>query len=297
MPTDRDYLQAHDIPGVVDSFLAKLLAEKPEDPITYASQYFHNLGKIKPLVAGNWKSNGSKKLIADLSAEWNNAKISHEVDVFIAPSMVHQSLLKKSLIHPKFKTAAQNCTEKNGAFTGEVSAAQLKDAGVPWVILGHSERRAIYGESDEVIAGKVAAALRENLLVCPCVGETLAEREAGTTMKVVLTQLQAVASRISEHQWESVAIAYEPVWAIGTGKVATPEQAQDVHAGIRQWLRDNVGSKVATSTRILYGGSVNPKNAGDLWAQRDINGFLVGGASLKADFVEVINATAKDKPL
>lgn len=297
MPTDREYLQSHDIPGVVDSFLKILLSEKPTDPISFASRHFHNLGKIKPLVAGNWKSNGNKKSILDLTAAWNSAQISHDVDIFIAPSMVHQSLLKNSLTHPKFQIAAQNCTEKNGAFTGEVSAAQLKDAKVPWVILGHSERRAVFGETDECVAGKVAAALREGLLVCPCVGETLAERESGTTMKVVLRQLAAVAARVSEHQWESVVIAYEPVWAIGTGKVATPEQAQDVHAGIRLWLCESVSPKVAASTRILYGGSVNPKNAGDLWAQKDINGFLVGGASLKPDFVDVINATAKDKPL
>lgn len=296
-PTDKAYLSKHNIPGLVDEFVAALLAEKPGDPLAFAASFYRDLQTIKPCVAGNWKSNGSRKLITDLCAGWNHAKITHDVDIFIAPSSLHCKLLQSTLTHPKFTVAAQNCIVKGGAQTGELSASMVKDAGAAWVILGHSERRAIYGETDEGIAEKVQAALKEeDLLVCPCIGETLKEREAGTTMDVVLRQTAAIVKKILPHQWTRVVLAYEPVWAIGTGKVATPSQAQEVHAGIRAWLRANCGEQVARTTRILYGGSVNPKNAGDLWKERDINGFLVGGASLKPDFIDVINATAAPKP-
>eukprot|EP01062_Namystynia_karyoxenos_P073562 TRINITY_DN70360_c0_g1_i1.p2 TRINITY_DN70360_c0_g1~~TRINITY_DN70360_c0_g1_i1.p2 ORF type:complete len:332 (+),score=129.31 TRINITY_DN70360_c0_g1_i1:97-996(+) len=294
--TDREYLQQHNVPNMIDDFLAALCTQRPSDPVVFAGKYFKDKSRIKPLVAGNWKSNATVQMIKDLSSAWNAVKISHDVDVFIAPSLLYCKRLQKELVNPAFKVAAQNCTEKNGAFTGECSAEMIKDAGVPWVILGHSERRAIYGETDAVVAAKVAAALKAGLLVCACVGESLAERESGQTMQVVLQQTAAIAAKVMPHQWADVVIAYEPVWAIGTGKVATPQQAQEVHAGIRAWLSQNCGQQIAGSTRILYGGSVAPKNAADLWAQQDINGFLVGGASLKPDFIEVINATAKDKP-
>jgi len=178
--------------------------------------------------------------------------------------------------------AAQNVFDKpNGAFTGEISVSQLKDSGINWSILGHSERRTILGESDEVVASKTKVATEGGVSVIWCCGESLEEREAGKTVDVVERQLAAVSAKIGD--WKNVVIAYEPIWAIGTGKVATTQQAQDVHAAIRKWLKANVSDKVAEETRILYGGSVNGKNCKELAKQEDIDGFLVGGASLKPE--------------
>lgn len=176
----------------------------------------------------------------------------------------------------------------SGAFTGEVSPALLKDVGATWVILGHSERRQIFGESDELIAEKVVHALAEGLKVIACIGETLQEREAGQTEAVVFRQTKALAAVIKD--WSNVVLAYEPVWAIGTGKTATPAQAQEVHAALRKWLAENVSAAVSASLRIQYGGSVTAANARELASQGDIDGFLVGGASLKPEFVDIVNA-------
>lgn len=178
------------------------------------------------------------------------------------------------------KVAAQNIFDKgNGAYTGEISAPQLSDAGVEWVILGHSERRAIFGESDEFVASKTKAALDGGLSVILCCGESLEEREAGNTNEVVIRQLSPVADKVKD--WSKIVVAYEPVWAIGTGKVATTQQAQEAHEAIRKWLRSTVSEKAADETRILYGGSVSEKNCKELSTQKDVDGFLVGGASLK----------------
>jgi len=186
--------------------------------------------------------------------------------------------------------AAQNCYKaEKGAFTGEISAAMIKDCGCNWVILGHSERRNVFGETDQLIGEKVAFALQSGLSVIPCIGELLEEREAGKTTEVCFRQLKAIADNVSD--WSRVVIAYEPVWAIGTGKTATPEQAQEVHLAIRNWLKENVSAEVADATRILYGGSVSAGNCRELAACPDIDGSLVGGASLKPDFVKIINAT------
>ena len=177
--------------------------------------------------------------------------------------------------------AAQNVYDKdNGAYTGEISVSQLKDSNITWTILGHSERRTILGETDEVVASKTKFATDAGIGVIWCCGESLDEREAGKTVDVVYKQLEALKKQIGS-SWDKVVIAYEPIWAIGTGKVATTQQAQDVHAAIRSWLKDNVSEKVADETRILYGGSVNEKNCKDLSKEKDIDGFLVGGASLK----------------
>ena len=187
--------------------------------------------------------------------------------------------------------AAQNVFDKpNGAFTGEISVDQLKDSGIAWTILGHSERRVILQEDDVFVASKTKAAIDGGISVILCCGESLEQREAGKTIDVVTMQLQAVAEKLAKKDWEKVVIAYEPIWAIGTGKVATTEQAQEVHAAIRKWLGEAVGADVAETTRILYGGSVNEKNCKDLAKQVDIDGFLVGGASLKPAFVDIINA-------
>lgn len=198
----------------------------------------------------------------------------------------------KNSIDPKFAVSAQNCwVQKGGAFTGEISAEMLVDAGIPWVILGHSERRSLCGESNEFVGKKVAYALSKGLSVMACIGESLDQREAGETLNVCYAQLKAIADEISISDWSKVVIAYEPVWAIGTGKVATPEQAQDVHAGVRAWMRENVSPEVASAVRIQYGGSVNAGNCEELAKQEDIDGFLVGGASLIGpDFIKICNA-------
>lgn len=164
----------------------------------------------------------------------------------------------------------------------------LKDIGADWVIIGHSERRQIFGESDELIAEKTVHALSVGLKVIACIGETLQEREAGQTEAVVFRQSKALANVIKD--WTNVVIAYEPVWAIGTGKTATPQQAQEVHAALRKWFTENVSGDVAQSIRIQYGGSVTGANCKELAAQADIDGFLVGGASLKPEFIQIINA-------
>ena len=175
-----------------------------------------------------------------------------------------------------------------GAFTGEISGEQLKDFDVNWVLIGHSERRSIYAETDAQVATKVQQAQEIGLNSIVCIGETPAQREAGETNDILKTQLEAFKSSVKD--WNRIVIAYEPLWAIGTGKTATPEIAQDAHSFIRSWLSENVSEEVSAKIRIQYGGSVNGKNAGDLFKQPDIDGFLVGGAALKPDFLEIIAA-------
>lgn len=243
------------------------------------------------MVAANWKANGSMSLVKSLITTFNDAQIAHEVDCVVAPSALHIGAVQALLTHSKFKVSAQNCIPKSGAFTGEMSLDMLKDAGINWTILGHSERRTYYGETNEIVAAKVQAAVSKGVSVIACVGETLRDREDGRMASVVVSQLATIAAVLRQDEWKSVVLAYEPVWAIGTGKVATPEQAQEVHLLIREWLGANVGPEVAAATRILYGGSVTASSAPQLYSQRDINGFLVGGASLKPEFVQIIAST------
>lgn len=244
-------------------------------------------------VGGNWKCNGSVKTITDLCSAWkqstdNGAKYSGKpVDIVIAPPDVY-ALSTRALLPDNFNIALQNCYSSTGAYTGETAADMLADLSISWVIIGHSERRVIFKESDEVVAEKVEYALSKGLSVIACIGEQLEEREDGKTMAVNERQLSAIAAKVNN--WSKIVIAYEPVWAIGTGKVATPEQAQEVHSSLRNWLSENVSEDVAATTRIIYGGSVKPGNASDLAAQSDIDGFLVGGASLKSDFTKIIDA-------
>lgn len=187
--------------------------------------------------------------------------------------------------------ASQNVYDKpNGAFTGELSVSQLLDSSITWSILGHSERRTILGETDDVVASKTKYAIDNGVSVIWCCGESLEEREAGSTVAVVTKQLDALKAKIGTSDWSKIVVAYEPIWAIGTGKVATTEQAQEVHAAIRKWLKESVNDKAADETRILYGGSVSEKNCKELSKQPDIDGFLVGGASLKPAFVDIINS-------
>merc|ERR1711904_716125 len=193
----------------------------------------------------------------------------------------------------KFEVSAQNCwIEGPGAYTGEISAEALGDMDIKWVILGHSERRALNGETNEFVADKCKKALDTGLNVIACIGETLEQRESGKMFDVLDAQMSAIVAKVED--WTKVVIAYEPVWAIGTGVVATPEQAQEVHAYLRKWFAENVNAQVADSVQILYGGSVNGKNCKDLAVKEDIDGFLVGGASLKAgDFATITRSAEK----
>ena len=211
-------------------------------------------------------------------------------EVVIAPTLLHLSAVASAL-RPDWAVAAQNGWHKGpGAFTGEVPLQALADAGVPWVILGHSERRALFGEDNETVGAKVRAALDAGLAVIACVGERLDQREAGAAEEVVAAQLAAIAAPLAEADWARVVIAYEPVWAIGTGVVATPDQAQAMHAAIRAWLGEHVSPAVGDGTRIQYGGSVTAANAATLAACADVDGFLVGGASLKPEFADIVRA-------
>ena len=246
--------------------------------------------KPQPVVAANWKCNGTLKGLEELLGAFNAAKFDSNVQCVVAPTFLHIPFVQQTLKNDKFVIAAQNCIAKSGAFTGEVSLDLLKDAGINWVILGHSERRQYYGETNEVVAGKVDAAVNAGLTVIACIGETLKEREDGRTAAVIITQIATIAQKLRTESWAKVIVAYEPVWAIGTGKVATPEQAQEVHHMIRQWVSSNISPDVAGKLRILYGGSVTASNAQSLYAMGDVNGFLVGGASLKPEFVKIIEA-------
>ncbi|MBA0782123.1 hypothetical protein Gotri_002987, partial [Gossypium trilobum] len=236
--------------------------------------------------------NGTKDSITKLVSDLNSAKLETDVDVVVSPPFVYLDQVTASLTG-RIEVSAQNSwIGKGGAFTGEISVEQLKDIGCKWVILGHSERRHIIGEDDHFIGKKAAYALNEGLGVIACIGELLEEREAGKTFDVCFQQLKAFAGRDRDltlmgpsfadvvPSWDNIVIAYEPVWAIGTGKVATPQQAQEVHVAVRDWLKKNVSEEVASKTRIIYGGSVNGGNCAELAKQEDIDGFLVGGASL-----------------
>ncbi|XP_022987010.1 triosephosphate isomerase, chloroplastic-like [Cucurbita maxima] len=251
-------------------------------------------GSGKFFVGGNWKCNGTKESITKLVSDLNNVKLEDDVDVVVAPPFLYIDQVKSSLA-PRIEISAQNSwVSKGGAFTGEISVEQLKDIGCKWVILGHSERRHVIGEDDQFIGKKAAYALSEGLGVIACIGELLEEREAGKTFDVCFQQLKAYADAVPS--WDGIVIAYEPVWAIGTGKVATPDQAQEVHAAVRDWLKKNVSPEVASKTRIIYGGSVNGGNCAELAKKEDIDGFLVGGASLKGpEFGTIVNSVTAKK--
>ncbi|KAJ2227511.1 hypothetical protein H4R99_006598 [Coemansia sp. RSA 1722] len=242
-------------------------------------------------VGGNWKMNGSVAAIKELTSTFNSGNAPSDVEVVIGAPFVYVHLLSESL-RKDWAVAGENCYVKaSGAYTGEISPEMLKDVGAQWVIVGHSERRNILGESDDFTAEKCVKALAAGLKVSLCVGELLEEREAGITQQVVERQLGAVVKVLKEEDWANVVVAYEPVWAIGTGKVATPEQAQETHAAIREYLKTAVSPKVAAETRIVYGGSVNGKNCKEAAQKPDVDGFLVGGASLKPEFLDIVNAT------
>jgi len=247
----------------------------------------------KPFVAGNWKMHGSKASILNLVTGLNSmAGELDGVDVAVCPPSLYIDFTKRTLSTPAIVIGAQNMAEEpyQGAFTGEGSAVMLKDLGCDYVILGHSERRAIYGETDSEIANKVQVALKSGITPILCVGETLDERESGVMESVISAQLDAVLDVVGIAAFNFVVIAYEPVWAIGTGVTASPAQAQEVHAFIRGKLA-KLDASVAEKVVIQYGGSVKPGNAKELFGQPDIDGGLIGGASLDADdFIAICKA-------
>jgi len=243
----------------------------------------------KFFVGGNWKMNGDKASIDPIIAFLKEGPLDPNTDVVVAVPAPYLDYVRQKL-PASIGVAGQNCHKvAKGAFTGEISTGMIKDCGGTWVLLGHSERRHVFGETDELIGEKVAFALEQGLNIIPCIGEKLEERQAGKTNDVCFQQLKAIADKVSD--WSRVVIAYEPVWAIGTGVTATPEQAQEVHAALRAWLAKNYSAEIAENVRILYGGSVSASNCRELAACKDIDGSLVGGASLKPDFVAIVNAT------
>jgi triosephosphate isomerase len=249
----------------------------------------------KPFVAGNWKMNTNSQTSVELAESIASGSVEiagQSVTVAVCPPFVYLRAVAKALSSSNIGVGAQDMYfEPKGAFTGEISASMLKDVGCSYCICGHSERRHVIGESDELINKKVTAAIAGGLLPILCVGELIEEREASRTNEVVTRQVKEGLAGLSAEKLQAVTIAYEPVWAIGTGLTATPEQAQEVHDFIRKLLAQMYDDESAEEIRILYGGSVKPSNAADLMNQKDIDGSLVGGASLKADdFLAIIQA-------
>ncbi len=247
----------------------------------------------KPLVAGNWKMHGSRSQLGELlSALLSGLPERGGADVLVCPAFVYlqeaATVLGKTQVYLGAQDACDQAGE--GAFTGEVASGMLADVGCSHVIIGHSERRAMYGDTDDRVADKFAAVQSAGLTPLLCVGETLEQREDGSTESVVARQLEAVIAKVGVAALNDSVLAYEPVWAIGTGKTATPEQAQQVHAFIRAMVSDK-DAKIGSSLRILYGGSVKPGNAAEIFGMPDVDGGLIGGASLKGeDFLQIIAA-------
>lgn len=248
----------------------------------------------KNIVAGNWKMNNTLQeglvLAKDLETTLEGKTLN--CDVVICTPFIHLASITEANKAAAFAVGAQNCADKkSGAYTGEVSAAMVASTGAKYVILGHSERRAYYGETNEILKEKVLLVLENKLTPIFCIGEVLAEREAGKQNEVVESQIKESLFDLSAEDFGKLVLAYEPVWAIGTGKTATSQQAQEMHAFIRQTIAAKYGEKVADKTSILYGGSCNAGNAKELFANPDVDGGLIGGASLKVDaFLPIIEA-------
>ncbi len=247
----------------------------------------------KKIVAGNWKMHKNAEQTEDLLNELI-AKLPTETNahVMVAPTFVNLASAVDHLEFTNIEVAAQNLhAAEGGAFTGEISADMLKSVGVTNVILGHSERRAMFHETDAVIAAKVDTALRHEMTVLFCFGEELKDRQTGNHFNVVENQLRDGLFHIEAKNWDKIVLAYEPVWAIGTGETASPDQAQEMHEFIRETVRKSFGNEIAENVSILYGGSVKPDNAVEIFSKPDVDGGLIGGAALKADdFVAIVNA-------
>jgi triosephosphate isomerase len=244
------------------------------------------------IVAGNWKMNNTmsetEALVTEIAAMLPNT----QAEVMVAPPFVNLAGAVRGLSNSTIEVIAQNMHyAESGAFTGEISADMLLNIGVGTVIIGHSERRAYFGETDEILAKKVRAALQKNMRVMFCFGEELHDRQSGNHFKIVESQLQNVVLSLDANTWPHIILAYEPVWAIGTGETASPEQAQEMHGFIRETLTQKYGSGIASAVSILYGGSVKPSNAAEIFSKPDVDGGLIGGASLVAkDFIAIIKA-------
>jgi len=250
----------------------------------------------KPFIAGNWKMNTDSSSAVELAETLASKSLAVDIEsatLAVCPPFVYLKDVVKAVSNSHIAVGAQDVFhEPNGAFTGEISTSMLKDVGCTYVLCGHSERRHVIGENDELINNKVAAAISGGLLPILCIGELIEQRQAEQTADVVTGQVRKGLAGLSEAKVSAVTLAYEPVWAIGTGLTATPEQAQEVHAMIRQLIAELYDESVAQEMRIMYGGSAKPGNAAVLMAQPDIDGLLVGGASLKADdFAAIIEAS------
>lgn len=248
----------------------------------------------KKIVAGNWKMNTNLQEGVALAKEVNEAlkAVSPKCDVIIAAPFTHLASINNVIDSAKLGLGAENCADKkSGAYTGEVSASMVVSTGATYVILGHSERRQYYGETSEILKEKVALALENKLTPIFCIGEVLEERENNTHFDVVKSQIEEALFNLSAEDFGKIILAYEPVWAIGTGKTATDDQAEEMHAFIRSVIAAKYGEAVADDTSILYGGSCKPSNAPQLFAKPNVDGGLIGGASLKAsDFMGIVNA-------
>ena len=249
-----------------------------------------------PIIAGNWKMNKNSLEAIAIAEELKRELVDViGVDIVVCPPFTALQSVSEALTDININLGAQNIHwADSGAFTGEVGALMLKDFGVHYVIIGHSERRQYFGETNETVNKRIRAALKHDLTPIVCIGENLSEREAGQTFAVVGIQLEGSLAGLTPQEMEKIVLAYEPVWAIGTGKTATPQQAQEVHAFIRGVLLKMFGNKTAEAVRIQYGGSVTPENIASLITQPDIDGALVGGASLKApSFAAIVKASVK----
>lgn len=248
----------------------------------------------KKIVAGNWKMNKNLQEGIELAKGLNEALAADKpnCDVIICTPFIHLAKVSEIIDHKVIGIGAENCADKaSGAYTGEVSAEMVKSTGAEYVILGHSERREYYNETPEILKEKVELALANGLKVIFCIGESLAQREANEQNAVVKAELEGSVFHLSAEQFKNIVIAYEPIWAIGTGKTATAEQAEEIHAYIRSVVAEKYGKEIADETSILYGGSCKASNAPELFAKPDIDGGLIGGASLKvADFKGIIDA-------
>lgn len=252
----------------------------------------------KKIVAGNWKMNKTfseaEGLLFDIADLLSESR-PKDVEVVVCPPAIYLELASDIAQQNDFSCGAQNLSQYDpGAYTGELSSEMIKSAGVKYVILGHSERRTYFGENDEIIAAKISQALKHDIIPIYCCGEVLQEREDNRHFEVVAEQVNKALCHFANHEIRQVVVAYEPVWAIGTGKTATPAQAQEMHAYIRSLISKHYGEETAEGMSILYGGSCNPGNAAEIFAQPDVDGGLIGGASLKADdFVKIINSFKK----
>jgi triosephosphate isomerase len=246
----------------------------------------------RKIVAGNWKMNNNLSETENLLSNLKQQVIPEDVTVMVAPTFTNLHAAYKSVLNHPIEVAAQNMHQSNkGAFTGEVSADMLKSVGIKTVILGHSERRAYFHEDNSLLSEKVNTALENDMNVIYCFGEELKQRKNGLHFEVVKNQLEEGLFHIADNQWKHIILAYEPVWAIGTGETASPEQAQEMHAFIRKTIAEHYTSEIAKEVSILYGGSVKPDNAKEIFSKPDVDGGLIGGAALDAEsFMAIVNA-------